>query len=148
MTDNSAMAAKFRSNCPLNIALELFGDKWSLLVMRNMLVMGHYRYRDFLGAPEKISTNILSNRLKRLESHGFIEKYPDPEDGKSAYYLPTEFGLTLLPVLFELLRWGSEHFEQSGMPERVSTALADGVQGFIELRESEVRERRAGLAHL
>ena len=114
--------------------------------MRNMLVMGHYRYREFLAAPEGISTNILSDRLKSLESHGLIEKYPDPENGKSVYYLPTEFGLTLLPILFELLRWGLEHFELSGVPECVGKALAGDTQGFIELRESEVRERRAGLS--
>ena len=140
------MAEKFRSDCPLNIALELFGDKWTLLVMRNMLVIGHYRFNEFLGAPEGISTNILSHRLKHLTCQGFIEKYPDPEDGKSAYYLPTEFGLTLLPVVFELLRWGTTHFEESRVPERVAKALAGDTRQFLELREAEVRQRRAALA--
>lgn len=113
--------------------------------MRNMLVIGHYRYREFLGAPESISTNILSDRLKSLEANGFVEKLPDPKDGKSAYYLPTEFGLTLLPVLFELLRWGSTHYEDTLLPERVATALAGDTQVFVNLRESEVREIRAEL---
>jgi DNA-binding HxlR family transcriptional regulator len=120
-----------RSNCPLNLALELFGDRWSLLLMRDMLIMGHYRYSEFLHAPEAISTNILASRLKQLEGFGLVEKLPDPNDRKTALYLPTELGASLLPVLLQVICWGRDNLADTGLPDRVARGLGNSADQFV-----------------
>jgi DNA-binding HxlR family transcriptional regulator len=134
-----------RSNCPLNVALELFGDKWSLLLLRDMLVLGKSRYGEFLDSPEGISTNILAGRLKRLESYGLLEKLPDPRDRKTSVYLPTPMGVSLLPVLLEVIRWGAENLPDTGVPDFVQSAVQEGSAGLIAKCETRVQEERLAL---
>lgn len=103
------MDEKPRSGCPISLALEVIGDKWSLLILRDLLLNGKQRYQEFLTSREKISTNILADRLNRLEEVGVISKSDDPASGRQFLYSPTKKGLDLLPALIELARWSCKH---------------------------------------
>ncbi|HZP03376.1 MAG TPA: helix-turn-helix domain-containing protein [Terracidiphilus sp.] len=104
-----------RSGCPVSAALELLGDRWSLLLIRDMMVRGYRTFREFQHSGEGIASNILSNRLQRLEAHGLVEGEPVAEDGRSIHYRLTEKGIALAPVMLELLIWGA-HYEETGAP--------------------------------
>jgi DNA-binding HxlR family transcriptional regulator len=98
-----------RSPCPIAGALDVLGDAWTLLVMRDLLFYDKHRFADFLASPEKISTNILAERLKRLERCGLIERRRyQQRPARYEYYL-TQRGHDLLPVLRELIQWGKRH---------------------------------------
>lgn len=98
-----------RSGCPISGALDVLGDRWTLLVMRDMLFYGKHRFADFLASPEGIATNILADRLKRLERCGLIARHKSRERTQREEYRPTARGVDLLPVLRELIRWGQRH---------------------------------------
>ncbi|MCA0873123.1 helix-turn-helix transcriptional regulator [Seohaeicola saemankumensis] len=106
MTTNSD---KYNSGCPMAYALDIFGDRWSLLVIRDMAFKGACRYGDFLSGGEGISTNILAQRLKQLEAAGLISKDRDPENGRSFVYRLTDKGRDLAPVLVEIVLWSGRH---------------------------------------
>lgn len=95
-------------------ALDLFGDRWTLVIVRDMILRGRTTYGDFLNAGEGISTNILADRLKRLEDEGIVTKHRDPEHGAKYRYRMTKKGLDLVPVLVEMIRWSALH--QPGTP--------------------------------
>jgi DNA-binding HxlR family transcriptional regulator len=134
-----------RSNCPLNVALELFGDKWSLLLLRDMLVLGKTRYGEFLDSPEGISTNILASRLKQLEASGLLEKLANPSDRKAAVYLPTTLGVSLLPVVLEVIRWGTENLPGTGTPDFVRAAFQEDAADLIAKCETRLHNTRLAL---
>ncbi len=94
-----------RSPCPVSCALDLFGDRWTLLVIRD-LVFGKTRFKEFTSSPEGIPTNILSDRLERLREGGIIEQVPATEGGKRMAYALTEKGMSLRPILKMLRDWG------------------------------------------
>lgn len=99
----------WRSGCPISSALDLLGDKWSLLIIRDLVVHGTRTYSDFRDAPEGIATNILASRLKQLSSLGLIERVnPDSVARGNAYQL-TERGAALKPALVEFLKWAQSH---------------------------------------
>ena len=102
-----------RSRCPINYALEIFGDRWTLLLLRDLILFGKERYRELLASEEGIATNILADRLKRLEISGIITRERDPEDGRQFIYRTTEEGLALTPVLLEIAAWASVHDDAS-----------------------------------
>lgn len=97
-----------RSQCPLASALDIVGDKWSLIVVRDLFV-GHQRYGDFLKGPETISTNILADRLRLLECAGIIDRLPGAIVPSHHRYRLTRKGADLLPALQALTQWGFEH---------------------------------------
>ncbi|MGW7825274.1 winged helix-turn-helix transcriptional regulator [Streptomyces puniciscabiei] len=100
---------KQRSTCPISSALDIFGDKWSLLVMRDLLLRDKHHYRDFLASEEGIATNILADRLARLKWAGLIEKTDDePRSGRQAYSA-TAKGADLIPTLLQMLLWSADH---------------------------------------
>jgi DNA-binding HxlR family transcriptional regulator len=103
--------AKTRSGCPVSMALDLLGDKWSLLIVRDMMVRGYRTFREFQNSGEGIATNILTDRLHKLEAGGILLREPAAKDGRSADYRLTEKGIALAPVLLELLIWGAHHEE-------------------------------------
>ncbi len=107
--------AAHRSGCPVNISLELLGDRWSLLIVRDMMVRSYRTFRQFQRSGEGIATNILADRLHRLEAAGIVAPEPAEEDGRSTHYRLTEKGIALAPVLLELLIWGAHH-EQTDAP--------------------------------
>src|SRR5579863_3473825 len=102
-------AEKRRSGCPLNASIEMLGDRWSLLIIRDMMLRGSRTFKEFLGSYEKIATNIMTDRLHRLESYGILTAEPDPTDGRKLIYLLTQKGIDLAPVLTEMVLWASAH---------------------------------------
>jgi DNA-binding HxlR family transcriptional regulator len=108
-------SAQHRSGCPVSTALELVGDKWSLLIVRDVMVRGYRTFREFQRSGEGIATNILADRLHKLESGGILVREPAEEDGRSMHFLLTEKGFALAPVLLELLIWGA-HYEETDAP--------------------------------
>jgi len=104
-----------RSTCPISTTLDLVGDKWSLLIIRD-LTIGKSRYGEFLESPEGITTNILANRLKRLEAAGLIEKRPYQTRPIRHEYRLTEMGAKLLPVLQAMCRWANEFVDGTFVP--------------------------------
>jgi DNA-binding HxlR family transcriptional regulator len=95
----------------VSAALDLLGDRWSLLIVRDIMVRGYRTFREFQRAGEGIATNILADRLRRLEAGGIVLREAAAKDGRSADYRLTEKGITLAPVLLELLIWGAHHEE-------------------------------------
>ena len=106
---NCRVAARLRSRCPIAAALDVLGDTWTLLVLRDLLFYDKHRFADFLASPEGISTNILAERLKRLERRGLVERRRYQARPPRDEYYVTPRGYDLLPVLREIIRWGKAH---------------------------------------
>src|SRR5882672_12651216 len=98
-----------RSFCPINLALEVFGDKWSLVIIRDIMFEGKRSFRELLQSEEKIATNILTDRLAMLEQEGIISKAPDPEHKQKHIYSLTAKGIDLLPIMVEIGGWSLKH---------------------------------------
>ena len=100
---------KKRSDCPLSCSLDIFGDKWSLLIIRDLLFFKKSTYNDFLKSAEGIATNILASRLKALEENGLIEKLEHPDSKAKILYRLTQKGIDLLPILMEVYSWAGKY---------------------------------------
>jgi DNA-binding HxlR family transcriptional regulator len=100
-----------RSGCPVSVSLEILGDRWSLLVVRDLMVRGYRTFKEFREAGERIATNVLADRLRKLEAAGIITCKVEKTDARRVNYRLTEKGIDLAPVLFELLIWGARHEE-------------------------------------
>ncbi len=106
-----------RSECPISRSLDLFGDKWSLLIIRDIVFKGYRFYNQFLDAGEGIATNVLSDRLKKLELYGFvISKKYEKQKTKKVYQL-TEEGIGLIPILLEMMAWGFKYDDTLLIPD-------------------------------
>ncbi len=103
------MEINFRSSCPISSALDIIGDKWSLLIIRDMMFFGKKTFSEFAGSYEKIATNILAARLAGLEQTGLISKSKLPENKKTNIYALTQTGIDYLPVLIEVILWSEVH---------------------------------------
>ena len=125
-----------RSGCPVSISLEAFGDRWSLLIIRDLMVRAYRTFKEFQQSGEGIATNILANRLKKLQAVGIITTEADKADGRKLNYRLTEKGIDLAPVLLELLIWGARH-EQTGTPCQVIDHMAQNREAVL----AEVRRR-------
>lgn len=138
-----------RSGCPVSISLEAFGDRWSLLIVRDLMVRGFHTFRDFEHAGEGIATNILADRLRRLCRAGIVQAEHDPADRRQKHYRLTEKGIDLAPVLLELLIWGAKH-EQTGAPLELISQMARNRHAVLEeaRRRWEERDPRALLPWL
>ena len=117
-------APKRRSGCPLNASVEVLGDRWSLLIIRDMMLRGFRTYKELLESYEKIATNILADRLRRLEAHGIITVERDPSDGRKLIYLLTEKGIGLAPIMTEMVLWAATH-EDTGNQELIRDIQKD-----------------------
>jgi DNA-binding HxlR family transcriptional regulator len=107
-----------RSGCPISIALELFGDPWSLLIVRDLMFKGLRTFKEFQAAGEGVATNILSDRLTRLEAAGILTQRRDPADARRVLYGLTRKGTDLAPILVELVLW-SARYEKTEAPPRI-----------------------------
>src|ERR1700741_1156243 len=96
-----------RSYCPINLSLEIFGDTWTLLVLRDMMFADKRHFRELLSSDERISSNILADRLARLVDHGLLTKSDDPTHKQKAIYSLTEKAIALLPIIVQIGAWGS-----------------------------------------
>ena len=140
---------KLRSNCPVNFGLETFGDKWSLLIVRDIIFWGKKTYSDFLKSDEGIATNILASRLAQLEDEGILIKNPHPTDKRKDVYTLTEKGLELIPLLVEIVAWSGKLLEWqsvagTGTPEQIRQvkrfAMAKDKRKIIEeIRDAVTR---------
>jgi len=102
-------SANRRSGCPLNASVEVLGDRWSLLIIRDMMLRGFRTFKEFLQSDEGIATNILADRLRNLETHGIIRAKQDPSDRRKIIYFLTQKGKDLAPVLTEMVLWAAAH---------------------------------------
>lgn len=102
-----------RSHCPVNYGLEAFGDRWALLIIRDIVFRGKRTYGEFLKSEEGFSTNILASRLEHLINEGIIQRESDKTDGRKDIYSLTEKGLDLIPLIFEMVLWSAKYDNQS-----------------------------------
>jgi len=139
------MTKKFRSQCPIASALDILGDKWTLVIIRDMLFVGKKTFKELSDSDEKIASNILSNRLKLLESHKIITKSKIDGNNKTIVYTLTEKGVTLAPVLVELVAWSSKSVREFN-PKMVSedSSLIQSVEHdknrMVEKAQAEYRK--------
>jgi len=134
-----------RSYCPISYVLDIFGDKWSLLVIRD-LALSHKRYfRDFLASPERIASNILADRLKTLVAAEIVSRRPDPANARKVIYALTEKGEDLIPALLELGYWGAKHDAETAAPKHYIRRIEKDREGLIaEIKSSLKGERTRG----
>lgn len=130
---------KRRSGCPLNASVEMLGDRWSLLIIRDMMLCGARSYKEFLECYEGIATNILADRLRKLMAYGIITTEKDPSDGRKLIYLLTAKGIDLAPVLTEMVLWASA-YEETG-----NQALVRQMREHKEKFLAGVRQRWVNL---
>jgi DNA-binding HxlR family transcriptional regulator len=131
---------KRRSGCPVSVSLEMFGDRWSLLIIRDLMVRGYQTFKEFGQSGEGIATNILADRLKKLQAAGIVETETDGTDRRKVNYRLTEKGIDLAPVLLELLIWGARH-EQTGAPCEVIDHMAKNRDAVLAEVWRRWRER-------
>jgi DNA-binding HxlR family transcriptional regulator len=128
--------SKHRSGCPVSVSLEVLGDRWSLLIIRDLMVRGFRTFSEFQKSGEHIATNILTERLRSLQAAGILKSQTDSTDGRRVNYKLTEKGIDLAPALLDLLVWGARH-EDTGTPY----ALIEGMADHREALLAEVRRR-------
>jgi DNA-binding HxlR family transcriptional regulator len=121
-----------RSDCPISSSLDIWGDKWSLLIIRNMMFYDLNTYGEFLSAPEKIATNILADRLLKLEEAGLIAKEEHPKSKAKIFYKLTPMGISLLPVMTEISLWGDKYFKISPQAKALTKLAKKDKPGFIK----------------
>ena len=125
------MPQKFRSTCPISSALDIIGDKWSLLIIRDMMFSGKRTYTEFNNSSEKISTDILSSRLVKLNELDIITKGKIPGNKKTNIYTLTQKGRELLPILLEIAQWSDTNLNDH---------LEDGAKLFVNKFKSNKPE--------
>jgi DNA-binding HxlR family transcriptional regulator len=131
-----------RSYCPINLGLEIFGDAWTLLVLRDMIFGGKRHFRELLHSDEGISSNILADRLKRLCDRGILTKRDDPTHKQKAIYSLTERGIALLPVLLQVGAWSRAHLVETRRSDPRALAINRSLvenPGAIRRKMAELR---------
>jgi len=116
---------KRRSDCPLNVSLEVFGDRWTLLIVRDIMLKGRARFGELLEGGEGIASNILTDRLALLEAHDLLERHRDPSDARRFTYRLTRRGIDLAPVLYEMILWAAPHEATAAPPDEVEAMKRD-----------------------
>ncbi len=133
--DNITMShnsKNLRSNCPINFVLETFGDKWTLLIIRDLMFKGKVFYNEFLSSAENISTSVLAKRLKTLESQNIIQKSIDPKNRSKLRYALTRKGKDLLPIMLEITAWSARYDDLSNVPKSFVEALNNNKDGLLK----------------
>ena len=123
-----------RSGCPISLALELFGDPWTLLIVRDVMFKARRTFKEFQAAGEGVASNILSDRLGRLEAAGILASEPDPADARRVLYGLTPKGADLAPVLVEIILWSARHEETDAPPAVVRAMRADREKVVADIR--------------
>jgi DNA-binding HxlR family transcriptional regulator len=130
-----------RSACPISVALDVFGDAWTLLIIRDLMLKGIDTFNAFLASDEHIATNILSDRLARLEAEGIIEKRRDSDDARRFHYSLTEKGIDLAPMLVEITLWSARH-EKTAAPPAVVKEMSRDPRSFAMKAAERARRSR------
>jgi DNA-binding HxlR family transcriptional regulator len=133
-----------RSYCPINLSLEIFGDRWTLLVLRDMMFGNKRHFRELLQSDELIASNILADRLKLLLEHGIVTKADDPTHKQKAIYSLTEKGIALFPIVVQIGAWGTRHVSASKKLDARTRAFLREIQdGGPKRWERSMAELRA-----
>lgn len=128
---------KLNNKCPIDYALEVFGDRWTLLVLRDLMLTGKRYYRELMTSKEGIATNILASRLRKMEADGLIIRKQNPEDKRQIFYELTEKALDLVPILLEISRWSVIYDKDTAAPPELMRRFNDEPQQLIaELKEA------------
>ena len=130
----SRSRAKRRSGCPLNASVEMLGDRWSLLIIRDMMLRGFRTYKEFMECYEGIATNILADRLRKLVADGILTTEADRSDGRKLIYRLTAKGIDLAPVLTEMVLWAAAH-EDTGNQALVRQMREDKEKFLAGVRD-------------
>lgn len=128
---------KKRSDCPISCSLDIWGDKWSLLIIRDLMFKKKCTYGDFLKSAEKIATNILASRLQTLEENKLIEKLDHPDSKAKVLYKLTQKGIDLLPVMIEIDLWADKYFS---LPEEIKAMLKEVKKDKEKFIKSWIKE--------
>ncbi|PJZ51171.1 winged helix-turn-helix transcriptional regulator [Leptospira saintgironsiae] len=134
------LEGKKRSDCPISCSLDIWGDKWSLLIIRDLMFNKKRTYGDFLKSDEGIATNILASRLQSLEENGLIEKSEHPDSKAKVLYRLTQKGIDLLPVFVEIYMWAEKYFD---IPKEIKVALKDvkkDKESFVRSMTKELKK--------
>ncbi|MBK8449532.1 MAG: helix-turn-helix transcriptional regulator [Saprospiraceae bacterium] len=120
-----------KSDCPINFALEIFGDKWTFLIVRDLMFKGKHYYGEFLLSEEKIATNILADRLSLLDSNGIVSKSSNPSHKQKILYRLTQKGIDLVPVLIEVIMWSAKYDKDSAVDMKFVKSVKRDKLGLI-----------------
>lgn len=131
------------TGCPFAFGLDTFGDRWSLLVIRDLMFRGKTTYGDFLNGEEGFATNILADRLKVLEAEDIIQKSHDPDNRRKYIYRLTEKGIDLAPVMLEILRWSGKYDPNTKVPKKAAKRVANDRDGFVADIRARLRDTPA-----
>ena len=123
---------KIRSECPISCSLDVWGDKWSLLIIRDLMNARKCTYGDFLKSPEKIATNILAARLQTLEENGVIQKLAHPDSKAKVLYKLTRKGIDLLPLIIEINLWAEKYYSIPADRKAFLKEVKKDKEGFIK----------------
>jgi len=131
---------KKRSDCPISCSLDVWGDKWSLLIIRDLLFKKECTYGDFLKSEEKIATNILASRLQTLEENGVIEKLEHPDSKAKVLYKLTQKGIDLLPLMIEINLWANKYFDLPDERKAILKKVKKDKDKFIKSWMKELKK--------
>lgn len=132
---------KRRSDCPVSVALDIFGDKWTLLIVRDLLFSQKKYYGDFLNSGEGIATNILADRLDKLEHAGVVAKAADPRAKNRIIYSLTPKGIDLLPMLTEMILWSATYDPHIDAPKKLLDAVRTDKRKFIRDVRASLKQK-------
>ena len=132
------MKSKKRSDCPISNSLDIWGDKWSLLIIRDLMFAKECTYGDFLKSAEGIATNILATRLQNLEEDKLIEKLAHPDSKAKVLYKLTQKGIDLLPILIEIHLWTEKYFSIPADKKALLKEVKKDKAGFIKAMTKEL----------
>jgi len=133
-----AVNTKKRSSCPVNYAVEEFGDIWSLLIVRDILFFGKKTYGEFLSSREKISTNILADRLTQLLERGILEKKSDSKDGRKEIYKLTRKGRDLYPIMLQMILWSAKYDPNTPISKSYADFMRSNNEKTVKAKIKEV----------
>lgn len=131
--------SKKRSDCPVSCSLDVWGDKWSLLIVRDLMFAKQCTYGDFLKSDEKIATNILASRLKSLEDKGIINKSEHPDSKAKVLYRLTQKGIDLLPLMIEINLWAEKYFDIPTERKKMLREVKKDKHKFIKTATTELK---------
>jgi DNA-binding HxlR family transcriptional regulator len=133
--------AKKRSDCPISCSLDIWGDKWTLLIVRDLMFAKQCTYGDFLKSPEGIATNILASRLQVLEENKLIEKSDHPDSKAKVLYRLTRKGIDLLPIMIEINLWAEKYLTIPDDRKAMLKEVKKDKTGFIKSRIKELEKQ-------
>lgn len=133
-------ATNTRSGCPVSVSLEILGDRWTLLIVRDLMVRGYRSFKEFQQSGEGIATNVLADRLLKLQANGLVSVEKVDSDGRKLHYRLTEKGIDLAPVVLELFIWAARH-ENTAAPCAVMEQMAAGREAILAETRRRWKER-------